>query len=74
LDGGGGVEYALWNNVSVKAEYLFVNLGSGDNVNVVAQSIGAAPCGAVCVLSSFTAAFSRTEFHTVRGGLNWKFY
>ena len=24
---GGGVEYALWNNLSVKAEYLYYNLG-----------------------------------------------
>jgi outer membrane immunogenic protein len=65
---GGGVEYVLWNNVSVKAEYLYVNLGGGDSVDVVAQStFGGLP-------SSFTAAFSRTDFHTVRGGLNWKFY
>jgi outer membrane immunogenic protein len=67
---GGGVEYVLWNNLSVKAEYLYVNLGGGDNVNVVAQST--ASCGA-CPPSSFTAGFSRTDFHTVRGGLNWKF-
>jgi outer membrane immunogenic protein len=71
---GGGLEYALWNNVSVKAEYLFVNLGGGDNVNVVAQSALGGLCGATCAPSSFTAGFSRTEFHTIRGGLNWKFY
>jgi outer membrane immunogenic protein len=68
---GGGVEYVLWNNVSVKAEYLFVSLG-GDNVNVVAQSSAGGVC-VVCAPSSFTAGFSRTDFHTVRGGLNWKF-
>jgi outer membrane immunogenic protein len=72
---GGGVEYVLWNNLSVKAEYLYVNLGGGDNFNVAAQSNG---CFGGCVvpvaLSSFTAGFSRTDFHTVRGGLNWKFY
>jgi outer membrane immunogenic protein len=68
---GGGMEYVLWNNVSVKAEYLFVNLGDGDSVDVVAQSVDQFKCP--CKLSSFTAAFSRTEFHTVRGGLNWKF-
>jgi outer membrane immunogenic protein len=73
---GGGAEYVLWNNISVKAEYLFVNLGSGDNVNVVALLPStAAVCAAVggCARTSFTAGFSRTEFHTVRGGLNWKF-
>lgn len=66
---GGGVEYAIWNNLSVKAEYLYVNLGGGDNFNVVAQSTG----GPVTP-SSFTTGFGRTEFHTIRGGLNWKFY
>jgi outer membrane immunogenic protein len=68
---GGGVEYVLWNNLSAKAEYLYVNLAGGDNFNVVAQSTG---CGGCAALSSFTAGFSRTEFQTVRGGLNWKFY
>ena len=64
---GAGLEYAPWNNVSVKAEYLYVNLGGGDAVNVVAQDgSGATP-------SSFTAAFSRTDFHVIRGGLNFKF-
>jgi outer membrane immunogenic protein len=35
---GAGIEYALWSNVSLKAEYLYVNLGSGDTINVVTQS------------------------------------
>jgi outer membrane immunogenic protein len=69
---GGGVEYVHWRNVSVKAEYLFVNLGDGDSINVVAQPT--APRFSGFLLSSFTAAFSRTEFQTIRGGLNWKFY
>lgn len=65
---GGGVEYALWQNLSVKAEYLYVNLGHGNTVNVVAQDrlAAAAP-------SSFTAAYSRVDFNVIRGGLNWKF-
>jgi outer membrane immunogenic protein len=67
---GGGVEHVLWNNVSVKAEYLFVNLGGADSINVVGQSLGAP-----ATPSSFTAAFSgQTEFQIVRGGLNFKFY
>ncbi len=65
---GGGFEYALWNNISVKAEYLYVNLG-GDAVNVVAQ----APAGPGVTLSSFTAAYSPADFHVVRAGVNWKF-
>jgi len=35
---GAGVEYALWNNLTLKVEYLFVNLGRGDTTNVVAVS------------------------------------
>jgi outer membrane immunogenic protein len=64
---GGGLEYLLWRNLSVKAEYLYVNLGSGRAVNVVAQAGGA--IGA----SSFTAAYSTVDFQVIRGGLNWKF-
>jgi outer membrane immunogenic protein len=65
---GGGGEYALWNNVSLKAEYLYVNLGHGNSVNVVAQ----APLGGTAP-SSFTAAYSGVDFHVVRAGINWKF-
>jgi outer membrane immunogenic protein len=63
---GGGAEYAAWNNVSVKLEYLFVSLGR-DVVNVVAQN------GAGGTPSSFSAAYSRTDFHVVRVGVNWKY-
>ena len=65
---GGGGEYAFWNNLSLKAEYLYVNLGHGGSVNVAAQAplAGAAP-------SSFTAAYSNVDFHVVRAGINWKF-
>ncbi len=64
---GGGAEYALWRNLSVKAEYLYVNL-QGNSVNVVAQGFtpGTTP-------SSFTAAYSKVDFNVIRGGLNWKF-
>lgn len=70
---GGGFEYAVWHNVSVKAEYLYVNLhdaGGGDSFNVVGQPPTGFPGTAA---SSFTAAFSETAFHIVRGGLNWRF-
>ena len=32
---GGGLEYAVWQNISVKVEYLYVNLGKGNTVDVV---------------------------------------
>ena len=68
---GGGLEYALATNVSLKAEYLYVNLGSGDTINVVTQST--LPASPPAAPSSFTAAYSRTDFNIVRVGLNYKF-
>lgn len=65
---GGGIEHALWRNVSVKAEFLYVSLG-GDTVRVTALNTsvnGNTP-------SSFSAAFSRLDFYVARGGLNWRF-
>jgi outer membrane immunogenic protein len=64
---GGGIEYAVWQNLSVKAEFLYVDLGRGDTVRVTAVNGGGfAP-------SSFTATFSRLDFYVARGGVNWKF-
>lgn len=56
---GGGVEYAITNNLSAKAEYLYVDLGSFN-------------CGLSCGGGLTT---DNVDFHThlVRGGLNWKF-
>jgi outer membrane immunogenic protein len=66
---GAGGEYALWNNISLKVEYLYVNLGRGKPVDVVAQAVSTAGN----TPSSFTAVYSTVEFNVVRGGLNWKF-
>lgn len=65
---GAGVEYAFWNNFTLRLEYLFVSLGGGDIVNVVAQNV---PGGNVP--SSFSASFNRTDFNVVRGGVNYRF-
>lgn len=56
---GAGVEYAITNNLSVKAEYLYVDLGSFN-------------CGVNCGggLATDNVKF---DLHVVRGGLNWKF-
>lgn len=56
---GAGVEYAITNNLSVKAEYLYVDLGSFN-------------CGVNCGggLATDNVKF---DSHVVRGGLNWKF-
>jgi outer membrane immunogenic protein len=64
---GAGAEYVLWNNISVKAEYLYVNLGRGNSLNIVAQN------GNGAIPASFTASYSGVAFQSVRGGLDWKF-
>jgi outer membrane immunogenic protein len=62
---GGGVEYAFWNNFSLKAEYLYVNLGSQTiHLTTVPPSSGT---GAVA------ASFNDAAFHIVRVGLNYRF-
>jgi outer membrane immunogenic protein len=64
---GGGLEYALSNNISVKGEYLYTSLG-GDSIRVVGSEINP-----VASPSSFTAVFNRTSFNVVRVGLDYKF-
>jgi outer membrane immunogenic protein len=67
---GAGLEYALWRNLSLRAEYLYVNLDRGNTVSVVAQTVlvpGTTP-------SSFSAAYSRTDFNVLRVGVNYQFH
>jgi outer membrane immunogenic protein len=68
---GGGGEYMLWNNISVKAEYLYVDLGHGNTTNIVAQATLGPPFQNP---ASFTASYSRVDFNVIRAGLNWKFF
>jgi outer membrane immunogenic protein len=67
--GGAGAEYRLpGTSASFKIEYLFVDLGTGDNVTLtsLASFVGSTP-------SSYNAAISQSEFHTVKAGFNWHF-
>lgn len=59
---GAGVEYAITNNLSVKGEYLYYNLGK---TTVAVDPVGFAG-------SSYGARF-KNDGHIVRAGLNWKF-
>jgi outer membrane immunogenic protein len=68
---GTGLEYALWEHCTIKAEYLYVNLGSGDVAGMPAASVAGLAPGTRP--SSFTSANSQVDFHVVRAGLNWKF-
>jgi outer membrane immunogenic protein len=58
---GGGVEYAFLNNLSVKVEYLFVDLGR-TNLAFAAPGVGAG-----------FAINHREQDHVIRAGLNYKF-
>lgn len=60
---GGGVEYAFWNNFSIKGEYLYVDLGDFDT------HIPAAP---TYVNTDFAVHHNYTE-NIARVGLNYKF-
>ncbi len=63
---GAGLEYALYRNLSVKAEYLYYNLGR-DTVNVaVIPGSGGAGTG-------YNSHFQDSG-NLVRVGLNYKFY
>jgi outer membrane immunogenic protein len=56
---GGGIEYALDNNWSVKAEYLYYGFGTSS-----------APAG---TLSGGSNTALRTDIQTIKVGLNYKF-
>ena len=64
---GGGAEFVLWRNVTLKAEYLFVSL-DGNSFNALATEVypGYEP-------ASMTASFDRTVLHVTRLGLNYRF-
>ena len=61
---GGGGEYALSRNWTLRAEYLYVNLGRNSFPEVV---VAPGP------VDSFTASFNPTAFHVVRGAVNYRF-
>jgi outer membrane immunogenic protein len=65
---GGGVEYAVTNNITVKLEGLYVNLGSGKSNDY--------PFVGTTAFNPFLFGDNRksdTEFGVVRAGLNYKF-
>jgi outer membrane immunogenic protein len=67
---GAGAEYRLpGTSASFKVEYLFVDLGTGDALRLVNTATPLPGTSA----ASFNGAFSQSEFHTVKAGLNWHF-
>jgi len=62
---GGGLEYAVWNNITVKAEYLYVNLGN--------QTIHLTAVPPATGTGSVAAKFDDAAYNIVRVGLNYRF-
>ncbi|MDP1881661.1 MAG: outer membrane beta-barrel protein, partial [Bradyrhizobium sp.] len=67
---GAGAEYALSQNITVKAEYLFMSL-NGASTRATALRIGG--IGPGNVPAYVTANYGRLDLNTVRLGLNYKF-
>jgi outer membrane immunogenic protein len=67
---GTGFEYALLNNLTLKAEYLYVNLGRNSVTETARVGNINAPGS---TLSSFNAGYSRASFNVARVGLNYRF-
>jgi outer membrane immunogenic protein len=65
---GGGAEYAPWNNLSVRAEYLYVQF-NGVSVAGSLRATGATPEAR----TTFTGSTGNLHDHIVRIGLNYKF-
>ena len=62
---GGGLEYAIWSNVTIKAEYLYVNLG-GQTIHLITVPPASGN-------GSISASFSDAAINMVRFGINYKF-
>jgi outer membrane immunogenic protein len=67
---GGGVEYAITNNVTIKGEYLYYNLGSTNSY--AAPSI-LTPLANASLGNSFATAKVTYQGSIVRAGVNYKF-
>ena len=65
---GGGLEYAVARNWTIRGEYLYVSLQSKS----VVETATALPFLAT-IPSSFTANFSRTNLNIARAALNYRF-
>jgi outer membrane immunogenic protein len=66
---GGGAEYAWTSHLSLRAEYLFVDLGR-DSLTVIATQPPVVPGRTTPTL---TASYSAAAFNIVRAGINYKF-
>jgi outer membrane immunogenic protein len=68
---GGGLELAVSQHFSLKAEYLYLSLASR-SINELATSLIPGG-GAGQIPASFTASFNRTNLNVARAGVNYRF-
>lgn len=61
------MEYAIYRNWTLKAEYLFVDLGKNTFLQRPTNAIG------VGAQSTINTSFTNTEFNLVRAGVNYRF-
>ena len=64
---GAGFEYAFWNNLSIKAEYLHLNLGG------LTAQMGPVIIPAFVNNPAFQANFGDGRYNIFRIGMNYKF-
>lgn len=72
---GGGVEWLFWPNWSVKAEYLYYDLGRVTYAISPLTTIGVTPVAAFNgpLASAFSRVSTRFDGHIVRAGINYHF-
>jgi outer membrane immunogenic protein len=72
---GGGVEGALSNNWTVKAEYLYMDLGNAPSISAASQTIfpNLPSQGFTTVLDTTIATGGKVRDHIFRLGLNYRF-
>jgi outer membrane immunogenic protein len=66
---GGGIEWAIYNNWSIKGEYMFI--GSGDGLKTC--GFAAAPRGVAVSGGQFCFNHEFPSIHTAKFGLNYRF-
>lgn len=67
---GGGFEYAVTHNISLKTEYLYVDLGSA---RLLKEDLGGTGAGQANRGSTTLKIDQDVSFHTVKAGINYRF-
>jgi outer membrane immunogenic protein len=68
---GGGVEWAIYNNWSIKGEYMFIGLG--DSHSLTTCGFAAGPGGVAVAGGQFCFNHEFAGIHTAKLGLNYRF-